>query len=153
MTEIKIKVLGIDKIQANFARFQQEFQAAFRGAGDEVANEILNTEGLRKYPPATSANQPPTPYYIRGRGTQYASRNNGKSERYGTQFYTEPLQYGVEIGNRASYAQWLAGENQASRMGAIGWRKLHEVAQEKVGEITRIFQSWIERALKRTGLS
>ena len=37
---------------------------AIRGAGKETGAEIIETPGLGRYPAATDANRPPTPYYI-----------------------------------------------------------------------------------------
>ena len=147
-----IKVDGIDKLQSDLRAFGQELTDGLTGAGDEAAREVLDTEGLRNYPPLTPANQPPTPYYIRGQGTEYQYGNNGKSERYGTQFYNEQRGYTTYIGNRASYAKYLGGNEQSQFMMWIGWKRLIDVAREKSGKIKEIYQAWIDRALNRLGL-
>jgi hypothetical protein len=81
--------------------------------------------------------------------------NNLKSERYGTQFYTQ-IPTGTMntiIGNRASYAPFLADDDrQARAMAKKGWRKLWDVAKEKTGEITRIYQGWINRLIRKYNL-
>ena len=151
---IRITVTGLDKIHAAFERFPHEIAQYLQQAGDEAAKtEILHERGLQSYPPATAANAPPTPYYVRGRGTQYKSGNKGESERYGTQFYVESRGYlNTEIGNRSSYAKWLAGEEQAQAMAKIGWRKLLDVAKEKVPQITKVYQLWIDKLIRDLGL-
>ena len=149
---LTIKIDGIEKLTANMTALGQELNDGLTGAGLEAAREVLDTPGLRVYPPATAANQPPTPYYIRGRGTQYKRGNNGKSERYGTQFTTNQVGTVTYIGNRASYAPYLGGEKQAQVMKNIGWRKLLDVAKEKLPKIKAIYQAWINRAIKRLGL-
>jgi hypothetical protein len=58
----------------------------------------------------------------------------------------------VVIGNRASYASYLGGDNQVGWAAGVGWRKLSEVAREKISEITRIYNAWIERLIKKVGL-
>ena len=121
-------------------------------AGHRAGSDLLKTKGLRNYPPSTAANLPPTPYYIRGRGTQYASRNAGDSERLGTQWTIQRRGYSTHIGNRASYAKWVHGDEQASWMANIGWRKLKEVAKEKIKPITRKYQKWVDKTLRDLGI-
>jgi hypothetical protein len=152
MTDIKIEIKGADKIVAGLKRFPEEIKNNFAAAGQEAAAEIIGTEGLAKYPPETDANRPPTPYYIRNRGMQYKTKNTGKSERYGTQFYTKKENYGTIIGNRASYAKYLAGEEQARHMAKIGWKKMINVAKEKISIITTIFNKWADYTIKKLGL-
>jgi len=150
---ITIKVTGIEKLLDAFSRFPVEIMAHFSQAAHESSNKILGEEGLRNYPPSTAANAPPTPYYIRGRGTQYESYNKGQSENLGKQWYRKREGYSVKIGNRASYAKWVHGdETQAHFMADIGWRKLLEVAKEKILEIERIYQKWIDRAIRKLRL-
>lgn len=151
MTDI-IRIEGDERIRQAIKKAPREIATAIKAAGQEASNEILNTQGLRRYPPATSANLPPTPYYVRGRGMQYKSRNDGRSERYGTKWTTRTRGSGTVIGNSASYARYLAGEEQSAKMAEKGWRKLFEVAKEKMARITRIYDGWISRALQRAGL-
>jgi hypothetical protein len=153
MTDIKITVVGLDKLQASFNKFPREIAKYVEQAGDEASKNILKTEGLQKYPPATAANAPPTPYYIRGRGTQTKSGNKGNSERLGTQWVVEKRNLATMIGNRASYAKWVHGEEQASFMKPKRWRILVDVAKEKVPQITKIYQAWISKCIKDLGLS
>ncbi len=149
---IEVHVDGLEKLVAGMDRFGREIATDIGAAGEEAADEILDTTGLRRYPDATAANAPPTPYYIRGRGTQTAHGNLGNSERYGTQFYVRRESFTTIVGNRASYAEHLAGEQQARAMGRIGWRKLIDVAREKLPQIERIYQGWIDRLIARLGL-
>jgi len=150
---ISIEIKGIDKLLASVNQFPKEIASGMSAAGKEASNVILNEQGLRKYPSMTAANQPPTPYYIRGRGTQTATGNKMNSERFGTQFYVESKHFSTTIGNRASYAKWVSGNEQARAMARIGWRKLWDVAVEKRSEITRIYQAWVNRIIKKVGLS
>jgi hypothetical protein len=151
---IKVEVEGLEELQRAIERFPREVEKYLGAAGLQAANKVvLPTEGLKKYPPATGANAPPPPYYIRGRGTQYASgRNSGKSERYGTRWYAKRNGYGTEIGNTASYARWLAGDEQARHMAPKGWRKLTEVVEEKMPEIIKVYQAWVDKLLVAVGL-
>ena len=149
---IQIEVKGLDRILKALDRFPGQIGKYIGQAGQEASDRvILPTQGLKKYPPPTAANAPPVPYYVRGKGTQYASYNRGNSERLGTQFYTQPgLQ--TKIGNRASYAKYVVGENQASFMAPKGWRKLFDVAKEKTGDIRKVYQAWVDKCIKDLGL-
>ena len=149
----EIKIEGADKIIAGLARFPAEIEKNFKQAGDESAVEIYTSKGLADYPPATEANAPPTPYYIRGVGTQYKSRNAGNSQDYKNQFYAKHTRGGTIIGNRATYAKYLADEKlQARHMEKIGWRKLIDVAREKLGIITGIYNRWVKYTIDKLGL-
>lgn len=150
---IEIIIKGTDKLKRAFAEFPKVIKEMIGLASDQAAKEVLNTVGLQRYPPATAANQPPPPYYIRGVGMQYKTKNNMKSEKYGAQFYVKHEEYGVIIGNRASYAKYLTDEKeQAMHMEKIGWRKLIDVAREKIEKITTIFNKWIEHGINKLGL-
>ena len=153
MSKIEIEVKGLDKIMAAFDKFPNEIRQTFKDAGKEAGTEIIETTGLKKYPPKTAANAPPTPYYIRGTGTQYKSRNRGESEDYKSQFYVKPDTGETIIGNRASYAKYLADEKeQATHMARIGWRKLIDVAREKLDKIKNIYDKWVQRTIDKLGL-
>jgi hypothetical protein len=150
MTEmsLEIKMHGLLK---TIRKAPREFAIALRGAGREAGTEIIETQGLKSYPPATSANMPPTPYYIRGRGMQYANSNDGRSERYGTQWNIKIKPYGVIIGNRASYAPFVGGDPPALHMSRKGWKSLVGIGRSKIGVVRRIYELWIARAIKRAG--
>jgi len=152
---IRIEIKGLENLQQALLRFPKMAGKYLYAAGQEAARGvILPTEGLQKYPPATEANFLPTPYYIRGRGMQRAgirkpAYNDGKSERYGTQWTVTPYRdTAVKISNRASYAVYLAGEKQARKTGEKGWRILAEVANEKIEQIKQVYQAWIDKWIR-----
>ena len=150
-----IKIEGMDELNAALNKFPAEVARNMQQAGAEASKKVLlPVQGLQKYPPATAANQPPEPYYIRGRGTQTKSGNLGNSERLGTQWYMRQAgKLGTELGNRTSYARWVHGEEQAQRMANIGWKRLVDVAVEKTKEIQVIYEKWINYTLNRLGLT
>lgn len=150
--DYRIEIIGLDRITAALKNYQDKIDLYLGQAGDESAKLVLRQPGLKKYPPATAANKPPFPYYIRGRGTQTKTRNLGNSEKYGTRFYTAVKGREVTVGNSASYAKWLAGDTQAAHMGRIGWRKLSDVVNEKLPEIRNIYQKWVNKLAKDMGL-
>jgi hypothetical protein len=152
MSNISIKVEGLDKVVKALDQFPREIQQTLEKAGEEAAKTVLEEEGLKKYPPETAANQPPVPYYIRGRGTQTAHGNLGNSEKLGTRWYVKSEGLKTQIGNSASYAHWVHGEDQASFMAPKGWKKLYDTAKDKIPVITGIYQRWIDRLIKKLGL-
>lgn len=161
----KIELQNADKLQAAISKFPREAQRYLSAAGKEAAELILNTEGLRKYPPSTEANEPGRTvtvtlggkevtfrrgYYIRGRGMQVPVRGGGyrslgNSERLGSQWFVQREGYGTAISNRASYARYVVGDEQASWMAVIGWRKLGDVATQRLTEITEIYTRWVDK--------
>jgi len=150
---VHIEVRGLDKLVTKFDQFREQINKSLQSAAKESLTEVLDTQGLRKYPPETDANRPPYPYYERGRGTWTGpGYNTGSSERYGTRWDESVIPYGAKAVNNASYAPYLAGEEQSSRMAEKGWRKLGDVAEEKRGTIKKIFDGWIDRLVKNIGL-
>lgn len=149
MTEVHIKIEGLDKVIAKLNKFPRQIARNFGAAGEESAKDIiLPTEGLQNYPPATAANAPPVPYYIRGRGTQYTDRNLMNSQRLGTRWVVERKGFSTVIGNPVSYARWVHGEEQAKAMAGIGWKKLFDVAKDKIKAIQKVYQAWVNKTIK-----
>lgn len=150
---IRVEVRGLDKLLPKMEKIGDKLNVTLQNAALESERTILDTEGLRKYPPETAANREPYPFYERGRGTwTRPGYNTGKSERYGTKWTTKRINYGAIIGNSASYAKYLGGEEQNRVMAAYGWRRLFDVAREKKDEIQKVFQGWVNRLLKELDL-
>lgn len=151
---IHVEVDGADELAEALRKFPDQVERYLQMAGREAAAEVLAVRGLQTYPPLTAANEPPTPYYVRGRGTETATGNLYNSEAYGTQWYVRPDGPDTVVGNRASYAPYLADMDlQAAHMAKIGWRKLAEVATDKEEVIQRIYQGWVDKLLDDLGLS
>ena len=150
MPEVHIKIEGLDKVIAKLNKFPRQIARNFGAAGSESAKDvILPTEGLQNYPPMTAANEPPVPYYIRGRGTQYATRNLMNSEKsLGTKWVVERKGFSTVIGNPVSYAKWVHGEEQAKAMAGIGWKKLFDTAKDKLKDIQKVYQAWVSKTIK-----
>lgn len=153
MTKVHVEVIGIEKLMKAFDRFPRKIMQYLGQAGHESATRvILPEEGLQNYPPETAANKPPTPYYIRGKGTQTKSKNYFNSENLGKQWYVKRRGLDMKIGNRASYARWVHGVEQAKAMGLIGWKQLFKTAKDKVGDIKKVYDAWVAKAIKDLGL-
>jgi hypothetical protein len=151
---VEVNIKGVEELQRKFDAFGRNLdREAFQPAAEESIKMVLATQGLQNYPPETDANRPPAPYYVRGTGTYTGTKNNYKSERLGTQFYTEAISGGARTGNRASYAPYVVGTDQAAPMKRIGWRIYRDAIIEKLPEITKIFEGWINRAKQMAGIS
>jgi len=149
-----IEIKGMEQLQAKLKRFKQELGAYVTSATVEESESLLdNTVGLRKYPPETAANQPPTPYYVRGVGMQYKYGNNMKSEQLGSKWTMKKLPYGVRIDNEASYAKYVHGNKQSSVMEGIGWRKTSDVFPGASAKIVKRIDTWIKKLLNKIGLA
>jgi hypothetical protein len=146
--DFKLEINGLDKLKENLSKFPREIASYLAGAGREAAeNVVFPTEGLKRYPPATSQR------YVRGRGTQTLTRNYNDSERYGTQFYSRNEGAKTFLGNRTSYAQWLTDENLQSKvMANKGWKKLVDVVNDKLNDIREVYNQWVSKAIKDLGL-
>jgi hypothetical protein len=171
---IEIDKAQLDRLDRAFKQFASQADRYMAAAGKEIADDvILPTVGLRSYPRADEANAPGRMkmvtfgdgktgtfrmgYYTRGYGLYQPVRGGGfklahGSERYGTQFYVTSNGSSITIGNRASYAMLLGGKDQAKVMGARGWRKLYDVAKEKVREINNRYNKWVDKLIRDVGL-
>ncbi len=58
----------------------------------------------------------------------------------------------MRIGNRASYARHVHGDKQAKAMGKIGWKQLFKTAKEKIGDIKKVYDAWVAKAIRDLGL-
>lgn len=105
---------------------------------------------VRPYPSETMANSPTNPqghWYERGYGTKFASgRGYQTSERLGDRWWYQ-LIYGpgVKIGNAATYAGWVHGEEQAAFHKERGWKRLLKTAIDELPEIVRKIERQIDR--------
>jgi hypothetical protein len=149
---VKIEVKGIDVLERKFRLFPARIQANMSQAAAEAAKEVIWTRGLATYPPETAANHPPTPYYKRGVGMVYKNHMDDSSEKFKEQFTVKREGFGARIGNDASYAKYLAGDKQTKKMAAIGWRKLIDVANEKIVKIKKIFDGWVAKTIRDLNL-
>jgi len=154
MPDNTIEIRGLDRLQIAFQKFPLKVARNMSQAAHEASNRvILSTRGLQNYPPHTAANLPPTPFYIRGTGTQVSpGYNNMKSENMGKKWTTKREGWTVRIGNSASYSKYVHGDEQAKAMARIGWRKLFDVAKEKIRSIQKVYNNWVAKTLRDLGI-
>ena len=152
--DFQIEIVGLDKLLAAFDKFPKQVARTLSQAGHEVYNKvILPTKGLQNYPAPPASSTPPAPYYKRGTGYMYADGGTkANSENLAKQWYGKREGANFRIGNRASYAKWVHGEDQARAMAPIGWRKLFDVAKKSKTRITKIYQTWVNKTLRELGL-
>jgi hypothetical protein len=78
---------------------------------------------------------------------QYKSGMRATSERLGTQWTVKAQDLKTTVSNRASYARWVHGEEQASFMPTKGRRKLFDTAKERAGSMGIIYNRWVNKLL------
>jgi hypothetical protein len=153
---IKIDIDGIEELTKAIAQYPKMVGKYMGAAGQEAVKKgVFYERGLKKYPPETDANRPPTPFYIRTIGTQYKSYNMHNSENLGKQWYvnTEDGGFTTRVGNRASYAEYVVGEGQAFALGRKGWLKLMPTVYRNYQKIKFIYDAWVEKLLKDISLT
>ena len=156
--DVRIDVKGMDVLLKKMGQFGPKITAYMAQAGKEAAQRVmLPTKGLENYPPETAANKPPTPYWVRGVGMQRSLQgqeyNDMTSENLGKQWIVTASGLNTVVGNSASYAKWVHGDDsQAKAMGRIGWKKLLAAAKAKIDEIRGVYEGWVGKALKDLGL-
>ena len=157
---IKMEIRGLEKVRAALGQFHDQIQPAIELAQNDMVENILAVRGMRNYPPASSANNPPgnngNGYYIRGRGWMRKSSGGytlaGSSERLGTKWYVKPNGFSTKVGNPVTYAPFIHGDNQVDWALRVGWRKLAEVAEDKISESVAIYERHIQAIIRRLGL-
>lgn len=172
MTEVKITITGIERVIIAMRKVPDQVEKYFSHAGGDIGRTIIKERGLANYPRATEANNPGRTrtvelggkmvtfrqgYYERGRGYFAPVRGGGYklvrgSMTLGKQFYVNNVPGKITISNKADYAPYVIGEEQAGAMAKIGWKKLSDVAKDKIEIITRIYQRWINKMLRDLGL-
>jgi hypothetical protein len=152
MVDVRISITGAENLQASLKKLPIGIRSTFPTAHKKFGEEIINQIGVKVYPPTGPGNYPPVPYYIRGKGTQYATHNAGNSEQYGKRWTSQiNWQRGI-FSNSASYARFLGGSPNAYRMRAIGWKSLLDAAKGKMQRAGEIYGKAVVDALIKVGL-
>ena len=123
--------------------------------GDLVAQQLLTksmqqavdltAQNAAVYPPETEANQPPTPYYIRGTGTQYSTGNRGESRQLNTNWtklvelvdngavgtVDNKTPYGLYVHGLAPYQRYYHKDNK--------WRTVGKIASDVKPKVNAVF--------------
>ena len=112
------------------------------------ATALVLQSKLEGYPPSDGANTPPTPFYIRGRGTQTASGNRGNSERLSSRWRRKSDSKRAVIRNTASYAVYVIGSkrDQAKHMKKRGWVGVDDILDDPK-ERAELEQTYLDKLL------
>ena len=145
----RIEIKGLDKLvkKINTLEKMDAVKAALKQSATFLAGKMA------EYPSQTAANQPPVPYYIRGRGTQTASGNLGNSEDLGQKWRGAKPQirnkgFTVAIGTNVSYAPFVqAHDRQARWMKSIGWKTDQQVLDKNKDKAKEYLVDAIEKVL------
>lgn len=140
---ISIDLKGVTKM---LVRYEQ---------GDLVAEQLLTksmqqavdltAQNAAVYPPTSEANQPPTPYYVRGTGTQYADHNRGESQQLNTHWnkQVELLDNGVvgTIKNDTPYGPFVHGQPPAQQWyhKKRNWRTVGQITNDVRSKVNAVF--------------
>lgn len=138
---ITIDVSGLTGALADVERITNK--RAINAGLTDVADHVRRV--VSKYPPETSANRPPAPFYIRGRGTKYKSgRLRLTSEDLLHRWEIRTLSWDeVLLRNDASYAIYVHGDRQPLFHKRRGWRRAEHVVRAEQDKIGRIFvKAW-----------
>jgi len=161
MGDIRISIKGMAEVQHALENFPRQLAQYLARAGWEAGSEILNTKGLRAYPPDKprapqsqywSDNQRRHFFWLLRTGqieVPYRRGLSRRSETYGKQFYIDRdvNNWITRIGNRASYAKYLGGLEQSKYMENRGWLQLRFAAGQKFFRIQKIYEAWINRLI------
>ena len=118
------------------------------------ANEIVSKEASI-YPSTTEANSPPTPYYVRGMGTQTSDAvNRMESEQLDKHWQsTVEVGAGEVIGrttNPVTYAPWVHGKTkQVFFHGIRGWRWSGAILDAVSDRIVSLFGKAVASVVRR----
>ena len=159
---IKLQIQGLDTVAAALSKFPEQIKSAVEVAQNDMARNILDTPGMQNYPPKWAANNPPgtsgrgfyerTKGWMMKTGNGYRIQAGKESENLGRKWYIKPNGFNTKVGNPVSYAAYLHGDNQVNWAINVGWRKLSEVASEKVEENIAIYERHIQALIRRLGL-
>lgn len=94
--------------------------------------------GKPMYPREHSGNRPPTPYYIRGIGTQTKTHNLGNSQQMSARFDVKSGPRSFKLTNTATYATWVIGDNITANSRRRGWKSVTEIIQANMEKIKQV---------------
>lgn len=157
MSEISIKVTGIDKLYKKLGAVQG---AKFHRALLQAAGKHLKSK-VSRYPEQKSVTRSEAfgkPFQSdKQRNWFFASLKDGtlkipykRTGNLGRKWYVRPLAgFKSKVGNPVSYGDYIQGSGQSRMMELIGWSTLEDVAEKEKGGIERAAQRIVEYALRK----
>lgn len=161
---LTIEIHGLTELGVALGRYPKQSARHLRAAAVESGKQIYTQVGLKKYPRNMRLAQFPNGFrsekqrrfvmMLISRGKVPYRRGQAlNSEKYGSQWYAEPYGLiGAKVGNRASYAKWLGGNDPSGYMQQRGWRRLYDVAHEQMPAVQKIYNAWIKKLIRACGL-
>jgi len=156
--DVVVRLDGLVNTQARLGRLLDLGQILAQPLRDSCN---LLAGDLRRYPPLSEANFPPTPppgrFYIRGQGLFYVNKRGvvrrvALSERLGISWYTTyalgpDLVRGI-VANGVSYGPYVHGlGRQAAFHARRGWRTTQAVVDRLRPTINALFVATLRRAI------
>ena len=152
---IDIKIEGADQLAKRLRTAGDLIRKTAMLDGMQDATKYVATNAA-VYPPASKANAPPPPYYIRGKGTQYEKYNRGESEQLGDHWERGVSERGDGVQgvveNKTSYAPWVHSVVRQRWFHKINnWRNIERIKNDVEQGVVQIFRSGVEKVLKIAG--
>lgn len=144
-----IRIEGAKELRRKLAGIQElDEKAVLRAIGLDIIDAVS------PYPNKTVANSPENPsgrWYERGYGPRWRRKRTGgvggrrTSENLSKKWGIVVRGSQVQIGNTASYAEYVQGEKQAGFHASRGWKKLQDVAEQRLPEVVDALRKQIDR--------
>jgi len=152
---INIDIKGDKELAAKLRQVESAIRRTAMAGGMQDATKYVATNAA-VYPPASKANAPPPPYYIRGKGTQYEKYNRGESEQLGDHWERGVSERGDGVQgvveNKTSYAPWVHSVVRQRWFHKINnWRNIERIKNDVEQGVVQIFRSGVEKVLKIAG--
>ena len=143
MSNFKVELEGDEELLKDIKTWQdgEYLEKIIRDFSDLIKNT------LSKYPPTSEANQPNRfgKWYQRGWGTRTSTGGTHTSENLKEKWYINLRGKEAEIGNTASYAVYVQGNQQTWFHKARGWLTLEDESEKEVPEIERSLSENFEK--------
>lgn len=145
-TGVTINHRDLKRIRDKLNRIQKmSRKGVLLAIGAEIEDKV------DQYPAATIANSPSNPsgrWYERGYGPRWKSGGRRTSENLGKSWYKKATQDKVEVGNTASYAEYVQGQKQTGFHARRGWEKLANVAKKTLPDAVELLRKEIRKLWK-----
>jgi len=160
--------IGITITGANTVMATLNPERAMRGVKSGIKKATVHVKAkIAKYPPATEANRPgrirmgrAMGYYVRGSGWMEPTTKNGiatnyilraTSEQLGRKWTQKLVDTGLTgiVGNKASYARWVQGDDQALIHGKRGWKTTDQIIEQEAARVNAIVNKELESVFLR----
>ena len=139
-------IIGMDHLQRKLKKLERPERSIAKG----MTNYYQDIQGrAEEYPPETSANRPPAPYYVRGRGTFTGRTNTNTSQKMSNKWVWKVQHLGgrvrLIIKNMATYSGFVIGERQQWYHSMRGWLRVDKYVKMTAPRALREVEKQIDR--------